>query len=104
MKIEIKNYYSYNKYKTHSLDKCAKNIIKNCGQSQNVQIMIRGQKNTLNAQPKNEFFFHGTFNTKKKNRMPKPVPLQQKLHLGFKRKKYHRFKIMEKMRPLQRTI
>ena len=30
---------SYNKYKTHSVDKCVKNMVKNCGQSQNILIM-----------------------------------------------------------------
>ena len=35
--------------------------------------------------------------------MPKPVFLQPKVYLVFRRKKYHKFKIMEKMQSLQRT-
>ena len=35
--------------------------------------------------------------------MPKPVLLQPKIHLGFRRKKHHRFGIVKKMQSLQKT-
>ena len=52
----------YNKYKKHSLDECAKNIVKKMRAIPKHAINDTGGK-TLDAQPKNEKFPHETFDT-----------------------------------------
>ena len=58
---------SYNKHKTHSLDECAKNMVKKLRAIPKHAINDIGKK-TSDAQPKNEFFFHETHNTETQNK------------------------------------
>ena len=57
----------YNKYKTHSLNECAKNIIKNLWAIPKLPINDKNKNKTLNAQPDVGKFPHETHNTKTQN-------------------------------------
>ena len=59
---------SYNRYKRHSLDECVKNMIKKLRAIPKHAINDTGKEKTLDAQPKNDFFFHETPNTKTQNK------------------------------------
>ena len=55
---------SYDKYKTHSLDECVKNLVTKL---QTIPTHANNDtKKTLNVQPENEKYIHETFNTKNK--------------------------------------
>ena len=60
---------SYNRYKKHSLYECVKNMIKKLREIPKHAINDIGWEKTLEAQPRNEFFFHETFNTKTQNKI-----------------------------------
>ena len=58
---------SYNRYKKHSLDECAKNMVNKLRISQSMQLMILGKKRWT-PNPKMIIFFYETFNTETQNK------------------------------------
>ena len=90
---------SYDRHKTYSLDECAENMVKKLRQvPKHLNI---DKRKPLDVQFDSQKFPHETINTAKQNKprttnkMPKFLSVQPTKHLGLRKRKCHRYKLVE---------